>query len=143
MSLLTYVHTLLYGIRNAVFYPFEFFRFCAVYMHVTYSVFYRHYLAQKDNPAVKWTLPEEFSVVYTNIQGELTVSGVFLRLFIANPGWVLRRPKEFITELLEKWSQLSSSSNTNVCVTIKCNYNTLWYHSEKNIYIYIYIYIYI
>ncbi|KAK2150998.1 hypothetical protein LSH36_380g05005 [Paralvinella palmiformis] len=72
-----------------------------------------HYLAQKDNPAVKWTLPEEFSVVYTNIQGELTVSGVFLRLFIANPGWVLRRPKEFITELLEKWSQLSSSSNTN------------------------------
>ena len=26
---------------------------------------------------------------------------MFLRLFVANPGWVLRRPREFLTELLD------------------------------------------
>jgi len=47
-------------------------------------------------------------VVYTSAAGEMVVAGVFLRLYIANPGWVLRKPREFITELLEKWSAMSS-----------------------------------
>ena len=55
-------------------------------------------------------------MVYSDVQGELTVGGVFLRLFITNPGWVLRRPKEFLTELLEKWSQLTSMTNPDVSV---------------------------
>ena len=63
---------------------------------------------------MRWTIPEEFAVTYTNIQGELTVGGVFLRLFIANPGWVLRKPKEFVTELLEKWSELVNMQNPHV-----------------------------
>ena len=42
------------------------------------------------------------------------MAGVFLRLFIANPGWVLRKPKEFLTELLEVWSQLVGSNNPDV-----------------------------
>lgn len=57
---------------------------------------------------------EDFAVVYSDVQGELTVGGVFLRLFISNPGWVLRRPKEFLTELLEKWSQITSMTNLDV-----------------------------
>ena len=74
----------------------------------------RFYLKQRANADVRWTIPEEFAVTYTNIQGELTVGGVFLRLFIANPGWVLRKPKEFVTELLEKWSELVNMSNPHV-----------------------------
>ncbi|XP_053386463.1 dnaJ homolog subfamily C member 13-like isoform X2 [Mercenaria mercenaria] len=66
----------------------------------------QHYRAQRDNPDIKWNLPEEFNVVYNEVAGELVVGGVFLRLFIANPGWVLRKPKEFLTELLELWSKL-------------------------------------
>ena len=31
----------------------------------------------------------------------MVVSGVYLRLFVANPGWVLRRPKQFMEDLLE------------------------------------------
>jgi len=68
---------------------------------------------------MKWNLPEDFSVVYTNVEGELTIGGVFLRLYIANPGWVLRKPKDFMVELLEKWSELSSIPNPNV--RDKCN----------------------
>ncbi|WAR09956.1 DJC13-like protein [Mya arenaria] len=67
-----------------------------------------HYKAQRDNPDLKWNLPEEFNVVYNEVAGELVVGGVFLRLFISNPGWVLRKPKEFLTELLELWSKLVS-----------------------------------
>ena len=74
----------------------------------------RHYAAQLDNPATKWSLPESFAVVYTNIEGELIISGVFLRLYINNPGWVLRKPKEFIVELLEKWSEIVAVANPNV-----------------------------
>lgn len=34
--------------------------------------------------------------------GELVVGGVFLRLFIANPSWQVRHPKQFATELMER-----------------------------------------
>ena len=33
-------------------------------------------------------LPEDFAVVYSQVQGEIVVGGVFLRLFIAQPTWV-------------------------------------------------------
>ena len=52
--------------------------------------------------------------MYAEAAGEVTVAGVFLRLFIANPGWVLRKPKEFMTELLEKWVSITSSNACNV-----------------------------
>ncbi|GAB1606314.1 dnaJ homolog subfamily C member 13-like isoform X2 [Argonauta hians] len=66
----------------------------------------QHYRSQRDNPDTRWSLPDDFSMVYSDVQGELAIGGVFLRLFIANPGWVLRKPKEFLTELMEKWVRL-------------------------------------
>ncbi|KAJ8321004.1 hypothetical protein KUTeg_002591 [Tegillarca granosa] len=47
----------------------------------------RHYRAQREDPDTRWSLGEDFAVVYTDVQGELTIGGVFLRLFISNPGW--------------------------------------------------------
>ena len=46
---------------------------CTVYVH-TFSICLQ--------------LPEDFAVVYSQVQGELVVGGVFLRLFIAQPTWV-------------------------------------------------------
>jgi len=74
----------------------------------------RFHAMQLDNPSARWILSEGFSVVYADIEGEMILGGVFLRLFVANPGWVLRKPKEFITELLEKWSEIVSVVNPNV-----------------------------
>ncbi|XP_077997979.1 dnaJ homolog subfamily C member 13-like [Glandiceps talaboti] len=68
----------------------------------------RHYKAQKDDPDVTWRLPEDFAVVYTDVEGELTIGDVYLRLFIAQPSWVLRRPKEFMIELMQKYVELIS-----------------------------------
>jgi DnaJ family protein C protein 13 len=79
-----------------------------------YKSFYRHFNLQRENTEAKWTFKEDAAVVYSDVQGELIIGGVFLRLFIANPGWVLRRPKEFLTELLEKWSQLTSMTKPEV-----------------------------
>lgn len=70
-----------------------------------------HFKAQRENPDTRWSLSEDFAVVYTDVQGELTIGGVFLRLFISNPGWVLRKPKEFLTELMEKWTELTKIQN--------------------------------
>uniref|UniRef100_A0A915PRU8 J domain-containing protein n=1 Tax=Setaria digitata TaxID=48799 RepID=A0A915PRU8_9BILA len=36
------------------------------------------------------------------MENELVIAGVFLRLFIANPSWQVRHPKQFTAELIEK-----------------------------------------
>ncbi|XP_069765063.1 dnaJ homolog subfamily C member 13 isoform X1 [Narcine bancroftii] len=70
-----------------------------------------HYNHQCDNPDVNWKLPEDFTVVYGEVGDELSVGGVFLRIFIAQPGWVLRKPREFLVALLEKLTELLESNN--------------------------------
>lgn len=61
-------------------------------------------------------LPEDFTVAYGAGQGELEVGGVFLRIFIAQPGWVLRKPREFLVSLLETLTELLEKNNPNVSV---------------------------
>ena len=34
--------------------------------------------------------------------------------FLANPGWVLRKPREFLSDLLEQALQMMKSSNPNL-----------------------------
>ncbi|XP_073797395.1 dnaJ homolog subfamily C member 13 isoform X1 [Danio rerio] len=72
-----------------------------------------HFKQQKDNPEVSWKLPEDFSVPYGAGQGELEVGGVFLRIFIAQPGWVLRKPREFLVSLLDTLTTLLEKNNPN------------------------------
>lgn len=73
----------------------------------------KHVQAQRQDANAKWSLSDDFQVVYSDAAGEVVVGGVFLRLFIANPAWVLRRPKEFLTELLEQWTKAAASANPN------------------------------
>ncbi|XP_035285629.1 dnaJ homolog subfamily C member 13-like isoform X1 [Anguilla anguilla] len=72
-----------------------------------------HFKQQRDNPDVNWKLPEDFSVAYGAGQDELAVGGVFLRIFIAQPGWVLRKPREFLVSLLETLTELLEKNNPN------------------------------
>ena len=51
---------------------------------------------QKQNSETLWSVPENFQLSLEDVSGEIVVSGVYLRLFIANPGWVLRKPKQFM-----------------------------------------------
>ncbi|XP_058039931.1 dnaJ homolog subfamily C member 13 isoform X6 [Ahaetulla prasina] len=70
-----------------------------------------HFKLQRDNPDTNWKLPEDFAVVYGEAEGELSVGGVFLRIFIAQPAWVLRKPREFLIALLEKFTELLEKNN--------------------------------
>ncbi|XP_016298741.1 dnaJ homolog subfamily C member 13 [Sinocyclocheilus anshuiensis] len=72
-----------------------------------------HFKQQKDNPDVSWKLPEDFSVAYGAGQGELEVGGVFLRIFISQPGWVLRKPREFLVSLMDTLTALLEKNNPN------------------------------
>ncbi|KAG8516257.1 DnaJ subfamily C member 13, partial [Galemys pyrenaicus] len=65
-----------------------------------------HFKNQRDNPDINWKLPEDFAVVFGEAEGELAVGGVFLRIFIAQPAWVLRKPREFLIALLERLTEL-------------------------------------
>jgi hypothetical protein len=38
---------------------------------------FSHFKAQLENPDTRWSLREDFAVVYTDVQGELTIGGVF------------------------------------------------------------------
>lgn len=61
----------------------------------------KHYEAQKDSPDIQWKLPEDFEIMFDDTVGELIVGGIYLRLFIQQPAWVLRKPKEFLIALLQ------------------------------------------
>lgn len=62
------------------------------------------YAAQQFDQNAKWNSggPKETCAYAEVMSGELVVGGVFLRLFIANPSWQVRHPKQFATELMER-----------------------------------------
>lgn len=45
-----------------------------------------------------WKDPDTLKDIITE---ELVVSGVYLKLFISNPCWTLRKPKQFLSDLLD------------------------------------------
>ncbi|XP_076821267.1 dnaJ homolog subfamily C member 13-like isoform X2 [Clavelina lepadiformis] len=67
---------------------------------------------QAVNPELSWNFPPNFvSVFDVDDSNEIMVGGVYLRLFIAQPGWVLRNPREFTVEIMNALSELVASSN--------------------------------
>ena len=69
------------------------------------------YVRQRVAPTeIKWSIDDAYQLLGDDeetqriTQSELVVAGVYIRLLIANPGWVVRRPKEFLTELLSRWT---------------------------------------
>ncbi|XP_042910016.2 dnaJ homolog subfamily C member 13 isoform X1 [Parasteatoda tepidariorum] len=68
-----------------------------------------HYKVQKDDPQIQWKAPNESCFAIPESQ----VAGVYLRLFLQNPNWVLRKPKEFLTELLDRLTETMSKDSVN------------------------------
>ncbi|KJE90900.1 DnaJ domain-containing protein RME-8 [Capsaspora owczarzaki ATCC 30864] len=63
---------------------------------------------QLANRDYTWRLPDDFEVVYSELQGELLVGGVYLRLFLKQPSWALRNPRQFLVSLFDKFIQYST-----------------------------------
>lgn len=72
---------------------------------------FRFYQAQRQNPQLLWRDPETLQDITSS---ELVVAGVYLKLFITNPGWALRKPKQFLADLLDFVAENISRSSTDV-----------------------------
>ncbi|VDN50229.1 unnamed protein product [Dracunculus medinensis] len=59
------------------------------------------YAVQQPEYSTKWDEKADNTYVCDIGNAEIVVAGVFLRLFIANPSWQVRHPKQFATELME------------------------------------------
>ncbi|BFG03467.1 dnaJ homolog subfamily C member 13 [Drosophila madeirensis] len=69
----------------------------------------RFYQLQKANARHVWKDPEILKDIVSN---EIVVAGVYLRLFVSNPAWTLRKPKQFLSDLLDfVVEQISKSSS--------------------------------
>lgn len=64
---------------------------------------------QANNPKHLWKDPETLKDITSD---ELVVSGVYLKLFISNPSWTLRKPKQFLSDLLDFLSATVSQAST-------------------------------
>ncbi|XP_032585427.1 dnaJ homolog subfamily C member 13 isoform X2 [Drosophila mojavensis] len=69
----------------------------------------RFYQQQKINPRYLWKDPEMLKDLLSN---EIVVAGVYLRLFVSNPAWTLRKPKQFLSDLLDYVVEQISKSST-------------------------------
>lgn len=77
------------------------------------TLFFRYHASQRRNPNAILKLPD----AQNNIDiatNEPVVGGVYLRLFIASPAWALRKPKEFLSELMDTTLTLMSKEKTDV-----------------------------
>lgn len=54
---------------------------------------------QCEDPNVVWKFPDDVSLSSTS--GEVVVGGVYMRLLVSNPTWVLRKPKAFVSDLFD------------------------------------------
>lgn len=68
------------------------------------------YHNQKQNADYEWKDPDMLSDLATS---ELVVSGVYLRLYASNPGWTLRRPRQFLSDLLDFIVESTNRSGTS------------------------------
>ncbi|KAJ3648782.1 hypothetical protein Zmor_020558 [Zophobas morio] len=72
-----------------------------------------HQTVQSTNPAALWKIPDANGLTNFATPNEFIVGGVYLRIFIANPAWTLRKPKEFLSELLETCLTLMTKDKPN------------------------------
>jgi DnaJ family protein C protein 13 len=72
-----------------------------------------HQNAQSTNAAATWKMPDANGLTNFATPNEFIVGGVYLRIFIANPAWTLRKPKEFLSELMETCLTLMAKEKPN------------------------------
>ncbi|KAK6027855.1 DnaJ domain protein [Ostertagia ostertagi] len=75
------------------------------------------YRAQSSNPEHKWdtgSLTDNTCAYSDSVTGELVVGGVFVRLYVANPAWAVRHPRQFATELIEKVLELMNKPSADL-----------------------------
>jgi len=58
---------------------------------------------QLKDPSYRLDIPEDYRIEYDDIKGEVEIGGVYIRLFLKQPAWSLRNPKQFLEALLTRY----------------------------------------
>ena len=64
---------------------------------------------QLEDTSAQYTPDPEFSVTYAALNDEIYIGGIYLRIFLQNPQYSLRRPEKFIEGLLEHHERLAAA----------------------------------
>lgn len=64
------------------------------------------------NQDPSWHLPEGYQVKYSCLENEVLVDGIYLRLFLENPGFHIRNPQKFSESLLKRYIETSNDTAT-------------------------------
>lgn len=59
------------------------------------------YATQRQDLSVDWKIPPESFQVDYSIAGELIIGGIYIQRYVTNPTWNLRKPREFLRDLLD------------------------------------------
>ncbi|XP_054738081.1 dnaJ homolog subfamily C member 13 [Anastrepha obliqua] len=87
--------------------------------------------AQKINDKHLWKDPEMLKDIISN---EIVVAGVYLRLFVSNPAWTLRKPKQFLADLLDfVVEQISKRSSEKDALELSTNALVELLRSQPNL----------
>jgi DnaJ family protein C protein 13 len=67
------------------------------------------YTAQLEDPTAVPSLDEDFQVEYESLYEETYVGGIYLRLFLQNPQYNIRKPEKFVEALLQAHEALAQT----------------------------------
>lgn len=74
------------------------------------SEIYEH---QMEDSSYVWQMSPDFNLLKGFDENEMVIAGVYLRLFNQNPTWVLRKPRDFLTELMNSFQTLIKTAKVN------------------------------
>jgi hypothetical protein len=88
--------------------------FSCYFQQVLRRITKRQLAILSQDPKAEWSGidPKDESEL-PNLENEDCVAGIYLRLLVANPGWVLRKPKETVGELVEASLQALQKEEVN------------------------------
>ena len=64
------------------------------------------YARQIADPSAKWALPDDYRLVYSEMESQLEIGGVYLNIFLKQPSWALQNPKAFLEAMLTRYVDL-------------------------------------
>ena len=68
------------------------------------------YARQVADPDAKWDLPDDYRLVYEEMEDQIEIGGVYLNIFLKQPSWALQDPKAFLEAMLTRFVDLYSQA---------------------------------
>eukprot|EP00736_Rhodelphis_marinus_P013887 Rmarinus@m.27660 len=72
---------------------------------------YQYLRARYDQPDLTWSVPDNYQVPFKQLEGEVSIGGIYVRLFLKDPTFQLRSPQDFLVGLMDVFNREATSPN--------------------------------